>query len=83
MKDFNYRNQEQPPVPLHAIDTTLVQSLHRELRVVHKVLLDICETASVRLMPMAPASDQHVVMLNMIFHAAERIKQQIEKEITQ
>jgi hypothetical protein len=42
MKDCNYRNLEKPPVPLHAIDTALVQSMHREIHALYGVLADIC-----------------------------------------
>ncbi len=38
MKDRNYRNQEKPPVPLHALCSGLVASMHAEIRVLHSLL---------------------------------------------
>ena len=39
----NYRNLDKPPIPLHAIDGPLVQSMHRELRALYGVLVDISD----------------------------------------
>jgi len=35
MEDKNFRNMEKAPVPLHAIDTGLVESMHGELYILY------------------------------------------------
>lgn len=37
MKDQNFRNMEKAPVPLHAIDTVLVEAMHGELVILYRL----------------------------------------------
>lgn len=40
MKDHNYRNNDKPPLPFHAINDHLVASMHAEIRALYSLLKD-------------------------------------------
>ena len=47
MKDNNYRNNDKPPVPFHAIDSGLAASMHAEIKALHGLLLDAAESMGI------------------------------------
>ena len=65
MKDRNYRNQEKPPVPFHAINYHLVASMHAEIHALYSLLKDQLGWA-----------DRHVQEIDKMI--AERLKEQEE-----
>ena len=65
MNDRNYRNNDKPPVPFHAIDSGLAASMHAELRALYSLLKDQIGWA-----------DRHVQEIDKMI--AERLKEQEE-----
>jgi len=43
----NYRKEENPPVPFHALDNSLAAAMHREIRALHRLLLDAAESMGI------------------------------------
>ena len=43
----NYRKEENPPVPFHAIDSGLAAAMHREIKALHGLLLDAAESMGI------------------------------------
>jgi hypothetical protein len=43
----NYRKEETPPAPFHAIDSGLTTAMHREIKALHGLLLDAAESMGI------------------------------------
>ena len=63
MNDSNYRNNDKPPVPFHAIDNGLAASMHAESCALYSLLKDQLGWA-----------DRHVQEIDRL--VAERLKEQ-------
>lgn len=42
-----FRKNRKPPVPFHALDNSLAAAMHREIRALHRLLLDAADSLGI------------------------------------
>jgi hypothetical protein len=56
----NYRHNENPPVPFHALDSGLASSMHLEVRALYGLLLDAADSLGIAIEDTEKAIDYRI-----------------------